>query len=360
MALPNGFYRGPRRFNGVGPTTLPTQRWSIRTSGEIMCSPAIAPNGRIYIGSKDKKLYAIDTDSGSVAWSHDTQYPFYYNTPVVDADGNVYAPGWKTMSFAPDGTVRWSVKKGGISQSSAWLGTDNDLYITTTASLATDNPTLYRLDTATGEEVWSAPFPGMREIMSTPVEVAGGLICFAGTDGNVYAYDKSDGTLRVTFAIGHRMKCRPGVSADGSMVYVCMTDNPIDQNKIVALNTAFLPWSKAWEYSPGGMYLSQLTEPIYSETSRRVFAGWYKLLCVAGGTKIWETDAIGYGTRLVFDANENLFIGREDKKISAVGQNGQVYWTLDGGGLGTGVAIDDDGVIYFGGKQGVVVAYAAP
>ena len=43
--------------------------WEFETGGEVNSSPAIGPDGTVYVGSRDKKLYAIKTDSKGLAKS---------------------------------------------------------------------------------------------------------------------------------------------------------------------------------------------------------------------------------------------------------------------------------------------------
>ena len=45
------------------------KRWEFETGGNVWSSPAIGPDGTVYVGSKDKKLYAIKTDSKGPAKS---------------------------------------------------------------------------------------------------------------------------------------------------------------------------------------------------------------------------------------------------------------------------------------------------
>ncbi len=49
-----------------------TKRWEFTTGGPIFSSPAIADDGTIYVGSDDKKLYAINPN-GSGQWEFVTQ-----------------------------------------------------------------------------------------------------------------------------------------------------------------------------------------------------------------------------------------------------------------------------------------------
>ena len=61
-----------RRHTGLSPkqTAADTgsQKWSFTAGDEIRSSPAIGTDGTIYVGSSDRKLYAINPD-GSQKWS---------------------------------------------------------------------------------------------------------------------------------------------------------------------------------------------------------------------------------------------------------------------------------------------------
>ncbi|MCB9758403.1 MAG: PQQ-binding-like beta-propeller repeat protein [Alphaproteobacteria bacterium] len=356
--LPNGFYRGPTAFLGTGPTAAPRLRWSLSLGGEIRCSPALGPDGRLYIGTKQKNLFAVDTASGRVAWSRRVDYQFDTNTPVVDQDGNVYAPGWNTVSYDPRGAQRWSFSPdGGLVLSSGWLGADGDLYMTSTEWQKKTTPTLYRLDTRSGRAVWSVPFPALSEILSTPIEVAGGLICFASEDGKVYAFNKANGALTVAFNLGAPMTCRPAASADGTTVFVITTGS--GANRVVALDTSTLPWTEAWSVTPPGFAPSTLADPLCTPTASRVYAGGRRLVAICDGSVLWQTTEDVHATRLVFDANQTVYVGREDERISAIDDQGRVLWTLDHGNDGVGVAIDDDGVLYVGDRKGTLFAYGS-
>ena len=46
-----------------------TVLWEFKTAGEVFSSPAIGPDGTVYVGSQDNKLYAIKTDSKGPAKS---------------------------------------------------------------------------------------------------------------------------------------------------------------------------------------------------------------------------------------------------------------------------------------------------
>ena len=49
--------------------TAGVKLWEFKTGGSLYFSPAIGPDGTVYVGSSDNKLYAIKTDSRGLAKS---------------------------------------------------------------------------------------------------------------------------------------------------------------------------------------------------------------------------------------------------------------------------------------------------
>ncbi|SVD00426.1 uncharacterized protein METZ01_LOCUS353280, partial [marine metagenome] len=47
-------------------------RWEFETGGDVYSSPAIGPDGTVYVGSSDKKLYALSGKSGVKLWEFET------------------------------------------------------------------------------------------------------------------------------------------------------------------------------------------------------------------------------------------------------------------------------------------------
>ncbi|MDP6036600.1 MAG: PQQ-binding-like beta-propeller repeat protein, partial [Verrucomicrobiota bacterium] len=45
------------------------KKWEFETGNGVYSSPTIGPDGTVYVGSSDKKLYAIKTDSKGLAKS---------------------------------------------------------------------------------------------------------------------------------------------------------------------------------------------------------------------------------------------------------------------------------------------------
>jgi len=73
-----------------------TQDWAFATGNSVDSSPVIAPDGTVYIGSSDDRLYAIDGSSGGLAPS---PWPMFHRD--VKHSGNVagqISGGKKVMS----------------------------------------------------------------------------------------------------------------------------------------------------------------------------------------------------------------------------------------------------------------------
>jgi outer membrane protein assembly factor BamB len=153
--------------------------WRVQTGGPIRSTPAVA-DGRLFVGSTDGRLYALDPRTGDEIWR------FHAATSL-------------TGSPAVLGPLA---------------------YVTDHAS------TLYALDVATGELRWrvetGAPlaFPWGHEsgdvYASSPV-LADGTVFFGAGDGLLYAVDATDGSVRWKSATGGRIRSTPAV-ADGRVV----------------------------------------------------------------------------------------------------------------------------------------------
>ena len=59
----------PAKTKKPTPIKPGTVLWEFETGDDVTSSPAIGPNGTVYVGSYDKKLCAIKTDSKGLAKS---------------------------------------------------------------------------------------------------------------------------------------------------------------------------------------------------------------------------------------------------------------------------------------------------
>src|SRR5438046_2620821 len=104
-------FRGNPALTGVAAGTLPDKLsllWSFKTGGPVKSSAAIA-GGRVFIGSGDSRVYALELASGKKIWAAKTGGPVDSSPLVLDGkvffgstDASLYAveaasgkPVWK-------------------------------------------------------------------------------------------------------------------------------------------------------------------------------------------------------------------------------------------------------------------------
>jgi eukaryotic-like serine/threonine-protein kinase len=196
-----------------------TARWKFATSGErrfearhlhganppaqmmpdpfdfYLSSPAVA-SGRLFFGSGDGNVYALDAASGRKLWQFQTG-DVVHASPAV-ADGVVYVGSWDANFYALDavsGKERWRFRTGedaaihnqvGI-QSSATVA-DGVVYF------GCRDSNLYALDARSGQKRWAFNTRGSW-VISSPL-VREGTVYFATSDsGLLHAVKAATGEL---------------------------------------------------------------------------------------------------------------------------------------------------------------------
>lgn len=98
-------------FNADG-----TQRWRRKVAGAAIAGAPALRDGVLYLGSYDRRLYAVDAGSGETRWRSESAGNWFWTEPIIDGDtlvagnldGSVYAldsgtgqPRWKANVGAP-------------------------------------------------------------------------------------------------------------------------------------------------------------------------------------------------------------------------------------------------------------------
>ncbi len=149
-----GFLKTPARSSYVERAVQPplSLKWRFETKGPIYSSPAVF-EGKVFVGSHDKNLYAIDAETGKPAWSFATDGEVL-SSPAVEA-GKVYfgsKDGFVYAVEAATGKLAWKHQTDGkiltsplVSEGLAFIAS-NDLY-------------LYALSASDGKRVWRMKLP---------------------------------------------------------------------------------------------------------------------------------------------------------------------------------------------------------
>ncbi len=182
------------------------ERWRFAADAGVTSSAAVA-GGLIYVQSDANTLYALDP-SGHPVWSRslgetiafDSPYPhsgladYWTSSPLIDA-GRLYIGSGDGAVWALDaksGEVLWRHATEGRVRASP--STDGKRIYA-----GSFDGRMYALDPDTGEEVWrfqtaGNPFFKVGHIQSTAA-VAGGLVIFGSRDYWIYALNAATGAV---------------------------------------------------------------------------------------------------------------------------------------------------------------------
>ena len=68
-------------------------------SRKVRSTPAIGADGTVYVGSEDKKLYALDAETGKQKWAFGTAGKVE-SSPAIGQDGIIYVGSWDKKVYA--------------------------------------------------------------------------------------------------------------------------------------------------------------------------------------------------------------------------------------------------------------------
>ncbi|TDF93780.1 PQQ-binding-like beta-propeller repeat protein [Paenibacillus piri] len=306
------------------------ERWRLTTGAEIISSPAIGADGTVYVGSYDKKLYAIDK-KGMKKWEFITGDKIA-SSPAVGTDGTIYvgSDDKKLYAIKPNGEKKWEFVTGGKIFSSPAIGADGTVYV------GSYDKKLYAIK-PDGMKKWE--FVTGDFVPSSPAIGADGTIFVGSRDKKLYAI-KPDGTKKWEFETGNLVESSPAAGSDGT-VYVGSEDK-----KLYAIKP---DGTKKWEFETGDLIFS--SPGIGADGT--VYVGSYdkKLYAIKpDGTKKWEflTGDVVFSSPAI-DADGTVYIGSGDKKLYAIKSNGTKKWDFETGAeIASSPAIGPDGAVYIG------------
>jgi outer membrane protein assembly factor BamB len=191
-----------------------TSRWIFPFNADTVSSPAIGTDGTIYFGSRNRRIYAV-TATGQQAWEFKTD-GWVDASPAIGADGTVYCGSLdqKFYALTPAGQKKWEFATGGGISSSAAIDVAGNIYF------GSSDYKFYALD-AVGNKRWELATGG--SIISSPAIGRDGEVYFSSTDGNLYALNPS-GSRRWTLRTGGVSSSSPVLGSDGT-IYLSVNTN---------------------------------------------------------------------------------------------------------------------------------------
>jgi outer membrane protein assembly factor BamB len=322
------------------------KKWEFLTGAGV--APAIGSDGTVYVGSEDKKVYALNGATGAKKWEFPTE-KYVFSSPAIGSDGTVYVGSGDNKVYALNGATgvkKWEFLTGERVNSSPAIGSDGTVYI------GSSDGKVYALNGATGVKKWEFLTGGV--VISSPAIGSDGTVYVGSDDNNVYALNGATGAKKWEFLTGMDVSSSPAIGSDGT-VYV----GSYDKN-VYALNGA--TGAKKWEFLTGGRVYS--SPAIGSDGT--VYVGSYDgrvyALNGATGAKKWEfLTGMDVSSSPAIGSDGTVYVGSYDKKVYALnGATGAKKWEfLTGGPVYSSPAIGSDGTVYVGSYDGRVYAIAS-
>jgi eukaryotic-like serine/threonine-protein kinase len=231
------------------------QVWKHQTDAVIRTAPAVA-NGVVYVGGFDGRLWALNQEDGRVKWSFKTEGNSYFpkgeiqGSPSV-ADGRVFFGARDGFVYALDaesGKQLWRNDHKG-----SWVPTSPAVAAGVVYAGSSDGQFVQALDAKTGAEKWR--FESKSRVFSSPV-LSEGRLYFGVVGGDLVALNAADGKEVARALTQNPIYASPAI-ADG-MVYIGSDDSilyafgasPLEAYKAIEVQAAVLDRYKG-EYDTG-------------------------------------------------------------------------------------------------------------
>jgi len=320
-------------------------RWEANLEHEVCASPAVGPDGTIYVGA-GPILYALNP-KGNILWRHDFvksghcrehSESFTSPSPALSRDGTLYQPGGlagKGFVIAidprPDAEkrIKWAFNTGHEMRSSP-LVVNGACYVgcrIATIILALDG---------CGKPLWGKPKSAFNNVTSSPaLSRDGKTLYIGGLDGRLHAVSRETG--REVWSIGRRGNTGirlPEKDERGNVIRQFTTAGHIPESPAVG--------------DDGTIYFGSWDGYLYAATPRGKVKWSIDLK-----DRVTSAPAVSEdGLILISTYEGTLFAVRAKRNKPAV------IWSAEANARYSSPLISADGKVYVGTLDGRVCAYA--
>jgi outer membrane protein assembly factor BamB len=295
--------------------------WKFQTNGAIPSCPTIDRN-TIFFACRDKYIYALDLNKGTLQWRtptgdllpHKWGWEYFLGSPIV-SKGKVYVGSGDGSFYCLDGATGkkiWTHKTNGRIRATPAIRND-------VVFIPSYDGICYALDAITGKEKWrfeteghsydSDKFGWDRNAIDSSPALSDSLLVFGSRDGNVYALSQKTGKLQWKFSYGPTWAIASPAIKDNT-VYIGWSDN--NTFSAIDLSTGKEKWKFTARHY---LYSSPLVvdDVVYVGSHDR------NLYCLdaATGSKMWQYrfPASTLSSPVIDD--QTLYIGNDDGNMYA-------------------------------------------
>lgn len=327
-------------FDDIAATGTIQPKWKFSTEDEIRSSPIIAED-RVFIGSYDTNMWALNAQTGELVWKFPTEGGIA-SSPVIDTNNRTILFGSEDGRFYSldlrTGRVSWRFETKGRIRSSPRIAHDHVFF-------GSDDGKLYCLNAANGRQLWAydtgAPvrcrpwitndriilgsesgeilglelsgarkwaYRTKRGVISSPVVDDEGICYIGSSDNFLYALDSGNGYSAWRYRSNGPIISSPAVA--NGIVYFGSADGTIYAlNSQTSKEKWKFPTTKPIVASPvvhrGTVYIGSTDEYFYA-------------LDADTGNERWKFKTNGAITSSVCLSSELIVIGSMDKTIYAL------------------------------------------
>jgi len=207
--------------------TTGANKWQFRTGNKVWAGVAVDGSGSAYVASLDHRVYAVDAANGKEKWRFETggaiaSAPLFSNGRlyVGSADGLLYAldVNARAQQAAFPASGEWKYETG------SWFWA-TPLIDSGTLYAGAVNGDVAALDATTGRERWRVHVGSIDAVVSSTPVLASGVLGISvrdgkdGHDGKVYGLDARGGQERWRYSTDPRGPVYSALASDGSAFY---------------------------------------------------------------------------------------------------------------------------------------------
>lgn len=201
------YISGNDYFRAISPRG--SVKWQQSVAG-ASCTPALATDGTIYVGSNNNNFYALFS-SGSIKWSFGTGSTIT-SSPSIGFDGTIYFGSYDSYIYAlyPSGSLYWKYKVNSAIKSAVAIDDDGTVITSTTGGF------VFAFN-SNGNLKWSAQTDsGSFDVSSPSIGNNGIYIGSVSSDHSLYAFTKQ-GSVSWLFVSDGLIYSSPSIGPDGNI-----------------------------------------------------------------------------------------------------------------------------------------------
>ena len=340
-------FHGNQAQSGFVSGSLPGQLslvWRFKSKGEVKSSPAIA-DGRVYIGSSDGHLYALDLKTGKEVWS--VLLDGAVEASPALADNTVYIGTLSGTLYALDtgsGSRRWTFRTGAkLAGGVNWFRDSGNRLCIIAGSY---DASLYCIDGRTGKSMWR--YRTGSYINGSPA-VDGKYCVFGGCDAVIHALSIADGAGALEINSGAYIA--GSASIRGDHVYVGNYNGELLK---VSLTTGEIVWIYSINNNPF------LSSPAVTDEVAVIGGGDMCVHCVDNltGKARWTYATLGAVDSSPLIAGDKVLAGSDDGRLYLLNlADGRLIWSYEIGSSITSSPAVANGMVVAGCDEGTVYCF---